>query len=271
METGKVKEKKRGNYNGIIRGNIRGMVLCGLFAAIIAVFTLITIPLPSGVPITLQTFAVALCGYTLGCGKGTAATAVYIAIGAVGLPVFSGMRGGFSVLAGPTGGYIYGFIGMTALCGVGAIICSRLAGKSRVGGAVGRHFSERSGCIVAKDGEKSAKGCPDSVVKSPSGAGTSGAGTSGAGTSDIGTSGGHPRGERSRILGVVGSAAGILFGLFGLAVCHVCGTIQFAALTGRTFADAALVASVPYLAKDVISVAGAFVLGRMISSRVLRK
>ena len=93
------------------REGIRGTVLCGLFAAIIAVLTLVTIPMPSGVPITLQTFAVALCGYSLGCAKGTAATFVYVALGAVGLPVFSGMKGGFSVLVGPTGGYIAGFLG----------------------------------------------------------------------------------------------------------------------------------------------------------------
>lgn len=104
------------------REGIRGTVLCGLFAAIIAVLTLVTIPMPSGVPITLQTFAVALCGYSLGCAKGTAATFVYVALGAVGLPVFSGMKGGFSVLVGPTGGYIYGFVGMAALCGLGAYL-----------------------------------------------------------------------------------------------------------------------------------------------------
>lgn len=203
METGKVKERNDGH--GYFRGNVRGMVLCGLFAAIIAVFTLITIPLPSGVPITLQTFAVALCGYTLGCGKGTVATAVYVALGAVGLPVFSGMKGGISVLAGPTGGYIYGFIGMTALCGVGAFLFLRL--------------TKRNGAVMK----------------------------------------------------VCGTVAAVVCGLAGLAVCHACGTIQFAALTGRTFTEAALVASVPYLAKDVISVAGAFVLGRIVSSRALRK
>ena len=108
------------------REGIRGTVLCGLFAAIIAVLTLVTIPMPSGVPITLQTFAVALCGYSLGCAKGTAATFVYVALGAVGLPVFSGMKGGFSVLVGPTGGYIYGFVGMAVLCGLGAYLFFRL-------------------------------------------------------------------------------------------------------------------------------------------------
>ena len=99
------------------RGRIYNLVLSGLFAAITAVLTLITIPMPSGVPITLQTFAVALAGYSLGFARGTISTVVYVALGAVGLPVFAGMQGGVGVIAGPTGGFIFGFILLTACCG----------------------------------------------------------------------------------------------------------------------------------------------------------
>ena len=99
------------------RGRIYNLVLSGLFSAITAVLTLITIPMPSGVPITLQTFAVALAGYSLGFARGTISTVVYVALGAVGLPVFSGMQGGVGVIAGPTGGFIFGFILLTACCG----------------------------------------------------------------------------------------------------------------------------------------------------------
>lgn len=92
--------------------------MCGIFAAVIAVFSQIAIPMPIGVPITLQAFAVSLCGYTLGSKRGAVSAAVYILIGAVGAPVFSSMQGGFGVLFGPAGGFIFGFIPLAALCGI---------------------------------------------------------------------------------------------------------------------------------------------------------
>ena len=58
-----------------------------LFTALIAVLAQISIPLPGGVPLTLQTFAVPLAGLVLGCRRGTLATAVYVLLGAVGVPV----------------------------------------------------------------------------------------------------------------------------------------------------------------------------------------
>ena len=94
------------------------LVLIALFAAITAVLSQIAIPMPTGVPVTLQTFAVALCGYFLGAGKGAAALGVYLLIGAVGVPVYSGFKGGFQMLLGPTGGFIFGFIIMAFLCGL---------------------------------------------------------------------------------------------------------------------------------------------------------
>ena len=94
------------------------LVSIALFAAIIAVMSQISIPTPFGVPISLQTFAVALCGYFLGAKKGAAALLVWIAVGAVGVPVFTGFKGGFAALLGVTGGFIYGFIPLVLLCGV---------------------------------------------------------------------------------------------------------------------------------------------------------
>lgn len=87
-----------------------------LFAAIISVFSVITIKI-GVVPITLSVFAVLLTAVVAGAKVGTAATLVYILIGAVGLPVFSGFRGGISVLAGPTGGYIISYIFMAIIVG----------------------------------------------------------------------------------------------------------------------------------------------------------
>lgn len=97
----------------------KDMAFTGMFAAVIAVLSQIAIPLPSGVPVTLQTFAVALAGYTLGMKLGGLSALVYVLIGAVGVPVFSGFKGGFGSLTGPTGGFIWGFIIMALLCGLG--------------------------------------------------------------------------------------------------------------------------------------------------------
>jgi len=94
------------------------IVIVGMFAAVLSVLSILSIPMPSGVPITLQTFAMALAGYVLGHKKGTAATIVYILLGTVGVPVFAGMTGGPSWLAGYSGGFIWGFIFLTFLCGL---------------------------------------------------------------------------------------------------------------------------------------------------------
>lgn len=89
-------------------------------AAIICVISLWQIPIGIfGVGATFQIFAIALAGYTLGIKRGGTAVLVYIALGAVGIPVFSGFQGGFSVLLGPTGGFIFGFLPMVILCALG--------------------------------------------------------------------------------------------------------------------------------------------------------
>lgn len=94
------------------------IVICALCAAIIAISAQLTVPLPIQVPITLQTFGIALCAAVFGSVTGTISTSVYVLLGLVGLPVFAGMRGGFESLAGPAGGFIYGFIPMALLCGL---------------------------------------------------------------------------------------------------------------------------------------------------------
>ena len=102
--------------------NLSAATICqvALAAAMISVLSLVSIPLPFGVPITLQTMVVCLAGIVLGQKKGTAAVAVYLALGAAGLPVFSGMSGGFARLLGATGGFLWGFPAMASLAGLGA-------------------------------------------------------------------------------------------------------------------------------------------------------
>ncbi len=87
------------------------LTLCGLFAAIMAVCSIITVPLGfTPVPINLGTLGVFLAGGILGRKYGTISIAVYVILGAVGIPIFAGFKGGLGVLAGPTGGYIIGYI-----------------------------------------------------------------------------------------------------------------------------------------------------------------
>ena len=97
----------------------KSIILIGMFAAVLAVMAQISIPMPSGVPITLQTFGVALTGTILGHKLGTGAVFTYLAIGGVGMPVFSNMSGGFASFVGKTGGFLIGFLFMVWFCGFG--------------------------------------------------------------------------------------------------------------------------------------------------------
>lgn len=87
-----------------------------LFAVLMAVCAWVTIPMPKPfVQFTLQTFAMFMALATLGGRRGLYVTVVYLLLGAVGAPVFSGFRGGLSVLLDTTGGYIVGFVASALL------------------------------------------------------------------------------------------------------------------------------------------------------------
>ncbi len=85
------------------------LVYIAIFAALMAVCAWISIPMPQ-VSFTLQTFGVFMAVGILGGKRGTLSVLVYILLGAIGLPVFSGMSGGLGKLLGTTGGYIVGFL-----------------------------------------------------------------------------------------------------------------------------------------------------------------
>jgi biotin transport system substrate-specific component len=157
------------------------LVMTGMFTAVLAVLSQMSIPMPSGVPVTLQTFAVALCACVLGWKMGSVSVLLYLCLGAVGLPVFAGMKGGFGALLGATGGFLIGFVPMALLTGL-------LNFRTQKAGAFGLAF-------------------------------------------------------------------------LGLLICHLCGIFQFMFLTKRGFIEAAMLVSVPYFLKDVISVILAFAVG----------
>lgn len=165
------------------QNSTRNIILTGMFAAVLAALSQLQIPMPSGVPVTLQTFAAALGGFMLGARGGAMTVLVYVLAGAVGLPVFSGFQGGMGVILGPAGGFLWGFFALAALCGYGF--------------------------------------------------------------------------ERKSLVRTV-------FAVIGLAVCHLIGIAQFMAVMKTGFIEAALLASVPYLIKDTLSVAGAYLAARSV-------
>lgn len=117
--------------------NIRSMVFMAIFAALICIAGPISVPLPGMVPISLGTFAIYLTGAMLGGKRGTVSVVVYILLGAVGLPVFTGFMGGFAKLMGPTGGYIVGYIPLVLLTGIFADMPSKKHWTMPVGMVLG--------------------------------------------------------------------------------------------------------------------------------------
>lgn len=153
------------------------MVYVALFAALTAVLSQISIPMPAGIPLTLQTFAIAFAGFYLGFGKGLQCVFVYVLLGVCGVPVFASFTGGAAKLVGATGGFIWGFFALAAMTG--------------------------AACVAV-----------------------------------------------------------------GIVALHALGTAQFAAVTGTSLSAAALAVSVPFVAKDLLSVLLASALAHTVKSRL---
>jgi biotin transport system substrate-specific component len=100
----------------------RRITTTGLLAALLAASVLLTIPIGT-VPVTLQVLVVVLIALTVPPSWAALAVGTYLLAGAIGLPVFSGYHGGIGVLFGPTGGYLFGFLGGAA---AGAWVRTRL-------------------------------------------------------------------------------------------------------------------------------------------------
>lgn len=86
------------------------LTMIALFPALMGATAGISIPLFNLPPITLQTFFVFLAALTLGAKNGAISMMIYLLIGAIGVPVFSGYRGGLEVLTGFSGGFLVGFV-----------------------------------------------------------------------------------------------------------------------------------------------------------------
>jgi biotin transport system substrate-specific component len=175
---------------------IRNMVYIAMMTAVMSLLAQVSFQLPTGVPITLQTFAVALIAAITGWKLGTASTALYLAIGTIGVPVFAGAQAGPGVVAGPAGGFLWGFLFMVVLCGLGSSMCK---GKA-----------------------------------------------------------------------VKGYVIGYILGFAGLAICHICGIVQFMFVADKPFAQAFVLVSAPYIIKDVVSVVLAYIVGGVIRGRLVK-
>ena len=93
------------------------MTVTALMTAVTCILAPLSIPI-GPVPISFTNLAIYLSLYLLGWKRGTISYLVYLLIGLVGVPVFSGFTGGIGKLAGPTGGYIIGFIAMAVIAGL---------------------------------------------------------------------------------------------------------------------------------------------------------
>lgn len=126
------------------REKTRSMAYVALCIAVMAVSAWVTVPI-GPVPVTLQMFAFTFAIVVLSPKECIAATAGYLLLGAVGLPMFSGMQGGLAKLMGPTGGFLWGYLlGVIAACallallrGMGDKSGKREGGKDERGGAIG--------------------------------------------------------------------------------------------------------------------------------------
>lgn len=110
----------------MVRKRTFQLVLFALFAALTAILSQISVPI-GPVPINLATFSVFLAGGILGASGGAVSMAVYVLLGAVGVPVFAGFSSGVGTIAGPTGGYIIGYIAAAWLVG---LLAEKFGGKT---------------------------------------------------------------------------------------------------------------------------------------------
>lgn len=111
----------------------RSVAFVGLTIAIIAVSAWVVVPI-GPIPFTLQMFAITFAIVVLSPKEAIAAITGYLLLGAVGVPVFSGMRGGIGVLAGPTGGFLWGY-----LFGVAAAVLFLYVVRTKLGVAGGKN------------------------------------------------------------------------------------------------------------------------------------
>mgnify|MGYP003049735145 FL=1 len=117
------------------------MAVTALMAAVMCVLGPLTVPI-GAVPISLANFVICLTAWLLGPKFGTLSVAVYLCIGLIGVPVFSGYGAGLAKLAGPTGGYLVGYL---LLAFIGGLFIEKSKGQPVISG-IGRDWGSRAAC-----------------------------------------------------------------------------------------------------------------------------
>lgn len=110
---------------------VKNIALCGMCAAVLILCAWIAFPI-GDISFTLQTFGIFLCLSVLGGKLGSLVILVYLLLGAVGVPVFSGFRGGLGALLGASGGYLTGFL----FCGLIYWLVTSLLPKAQIAGLI---------------------------------------------------------------------------------------------------------------------------------------
>jgi biotin transport system substrate-specific component len=99
--------------------------MSGLSVALLTVLSQIAIPLPGGVPLSLATLGIVLVGLIFGAKRGAFIALIYIVMGAIGIPVFSGFQGGMGMFLGFSGGFIYSYPLLALISGLGRELSER--------------------------------------------------------------------------------------------------------------------------------------------------
>ena len=107
-----------------MRISTKEIVRSAIFAAFLCVFSILSVPV-GAVPVSLGLFAVFLTAILLGQKPGFISVLIYILLGCVGLPVFSGFHGGIYALLGPTGGYIMAYLIIAPVMGKAVYGCEK--------------------------------------------------------------------------------------------------------------------------------------------------
>ena len=216
------------------------LISAALMCAIIAILAQIAIPMPSGVPITLQTFAVALCGCMLEIRYSLASVAVYLLLGLVGVPVFSGLQAGPGRLFGPTGGFLWGFLIFAFFCSLSSKYMDR--NKDRFQSQSAEHNKD---AFQVQSMEQKKDDFQNQSVEQN---------INNRQNRSMGRSMGQ---YRDRVIRVV-------LCLAGLAICHICGVLQYSFVTQNGILPSFVIVSLPYLIKDIASV----ILAILIADRI---
>jgi len=144
----KLKQGRNFMSQQISTSNLRKTVHCALFTALIIIGAYISIPIPVGpVPIALADFFVMLTGLFMGAKYGMLIVILYLALGILGMPVFSSGGAGLAFILGPTGGFLMGYLPLVTVIGFSTPKQSYSLIRTLIGIVIGNIFLYALGII----------------------------------------------------------------------------------------------------------------------------